>query len=119
MNHPLKETVEQLLAERGGLYTFDDIVALVRAGQMQSFSLNDSWAVTQVCEFPQKKALNIVFMVGDLDDLEILEADLIGFAREHGCDLGFADGRMGFMRKAFPGWNMVSATFVKDFTDGA
>lgn len=116
--HPMRERVEQMLRDSGDLYGFEDILDLIREGKMQSFALNDSWAVTQICEFPRKRVLDIVFVVGDLDDLEVLESDLIGFAREHGIPMGWANGRMGFMRKAFPGWEMVSATFMKEFGDG-
>lgn len=117
--HPMRAEIDKILADHGGLYEFDDIVALVRAGQMQSHVLGESWAVTQICEFPRKKVLDIVFMAGKLEELELLEADLLGFAREHGATLATANGRLGFLVKKFPGWKMVSATFVKDLSDGS
>ncbi len=57
-------------------------------------------------------------MVGNLEALAELEAELIGFARDHNIDYVMANGRKGFIIKSFPGWKMVSATFVKDLRDG-
>lgn len=110
------EVVARMLQKFGGFYLVEDIIDLVRAGKMQSFVLGDSWAVTQICEYPRRRALDIVFMVGNKDELELLETDLIGFAREHDIDYMTANGRKGFIKKAYPGWNLVSATFVKDLT---
>ena len=107
-----------MLTRFGGFYTVDDVVEMVRDGRMQSFTLGDSWAVTQIAEFPRKRVLDIVFMVGDAAELELLEADLIGFAREQGIDYMMANGRMGFLHKKFSGWKAKSITFVKDLNDG-
>lgn len=118
MTHPYKLEVEEMLLKFGDLYSYDDILEAISTGRMQSFALMDSWAVTQVCEFPKRRVLDIVFVVGDLPTLELLESDVIGFAREQGIDLLTANGRKGFIQEAFDGWKMVSATFIKDLRDG-
>lgn len=118
MSHPNRIRVENMLRDFGGFYTFADVMERIHDGRFQSFAHGDSWAVTQVCEFPQKKVLDIVFIVGSLKELEIVYSDILGFVAEQGITYGMANGRRGFIEKAFPGWKFVSATFVKDFNDG-
>jgi hypothetical protein len=57
--------VERALHDGGDLYTFDDIMALIKEGKMQSFTCGDTWIVTQVNEFPRKKVLEIALVVGE------------------------------------------------------
>src|SRR5687768_5343432 len=96
----LRATVEHMLAKFGGVYTFADIIKEIENGRMQSFVLNDSWVVTQVNSYPQRKALEVVFAVGDMPDLETLHSEVIGFGREVGADLMMTIGRNGFRVKA-------------------
>lgn len=118
MKHKLHKLVDDTLEKFGGLYTFDDIVAAVRVGKMQSFANGDSWMVTQVAEFPQKRVLDIVFAVGNTDELSEIESEVIGFARSHGIEFMMANARPGFDKVKSDGWTKVSATFVKDIGDG-
>jgi hypothetical protein len=118
IDHPLKKEIDDALLKQGGLYEFVDIVNCVKNGTMQSFSLNESWAVTQCLVFPRKRALNIVFMVGELSELCTLEAELIGFARELNVDLMMAEGRLGFEKIKRQGWVKVSSSFVKELNHG-
>lgn len=119
MKHRNQLRVENLLRDYGGFYTFDDILEHINAGKMQSFAHGDSWAVTQINEFPRKRVLNVVFVVGTIADLEIVYSDILGFVAENDIKYGMANGRRGWLEKAFPGWKFVSATFVKDFSDGS
>lgn len=115
VEHPFKEKVDKLLLKGGDLYSFEDILEQINLGNMQSFALGESWCVTQICNFPRRRALDIVFMVGNLDELRALEPELIAFAKKHGIDRGIATARLGFIEKSFPGWKLASANFVKDF----
>lgn len=119
VKHPLQLRVEKMLKRYGGFYNFQDILKCIADGAMQSFVLGDSWAVTQVLTFPRKTVLNVVFVVGTLEELELLSADLEFWAKERGIEYGMANGRSGWTRKAFPGWKLTSATFVKDFSNGS
>jgi hypothetical protein len=116
--HPNYHRVVRMLERFGGFYTFEDILECISKGTMQSFAFGNSWAVTQICEFPRRRTLDIVFMVGEEKELQLLESDLIGFAREHGIDYMMANGRVGFEKKKFDGWKHVSSTFIKELGDG-
>lgn len=117
--HPYRARVEETLAEFGGLYTFDDLLDLIDRGEMQSFSTGESWAVTQICDFPRKRAVSIEFAVGDIDELKELEKQIDEFAKRHNIDLVMANGRLGFDHVKTNGWKKVSSTYVKDLSYGS
>lgn len=113
-SHPFYAMTVEMLKKFGDLYTFDDVVERIKDGRMQSFARGETWAVTQVNEYPRRKVLDLVFVVGDLDVLESMEQDILDFARQHECSLIMANGRMGWLRKKFEGWKAVSCMFVKE-----
>lgn len=115
----LRKRIDDILVEAGGLYLFEDILEAVERGDMQSFAYNDSWVVTQICPFPQKRVLDVVFAAGDEDELELLHSDVIGFARDHGCSMLMTNARLGWKVHAKAnGWQLVGGFFIKDLTDG-
>lgn len=117
---PLVESVDRILEMSGGFYTFEDIVATVRAGKMQSFTCNDSWAVVQTIDYPRKRVVDIVFVVGRLADMDVLESEVIGWAREQGAVMLTTGARNGWQdRAAIRGWRTVSQIFMKDLSDGS
>lgn len=117
--HPLHERTEKMLADYGDFYTFQDILDGIAVGRFQSFAYGETWAVTQICEFPRKTVLEIMFVVGHEEDFEMLHTDIIGWARERNIMFVMANARLGFDRKKLPGWKMVSALYVKDLSDGS
>lgn len=112
------ERAAAALKKAGGFYTLADLARAVTAGEMQGFVKGETWVVTRVCQFPQKRALEIVLAVGNLDELKALEPDIEAFGKEHGCVALFADARAGFDKRRTDGWKMISASYVKDLTDG-
>lgn len=109
-----------LLEQYGGLYSIEDIVAAIKTGDMQSFSVNDSWIVTRVMDFPQARVLEIVLALGDLEDLEYMYYDVMDFAKVNGAQKVLAHGRMGWQKKAADrGWKTIRrSTYIKDVSDG-
>jgi hypothetical protein len=99
----------------GGLYTVQDILANIRKGEFQSFVEGDTWAVTQVSDFPQKRVLDIVAVVGNLDEARILYHQVLAFAEDHGVKLVRADGREGWGPDAeLHGWRKAGIVYYKD-----
>lgn len=120
VEHPWKLHVDHILEMHGGFYTFDDIVAAVQRGDMQSFNCNESWAVVQVIDFPRKRVVDVVFVVGKMEDMELLESEVIGWAREIGAVMLMTGARNGWRDRAqVRGWKTVSSIFMKDLTDGS
>ena len=109
--HPFQDKLDRALKVMGGLYTAADILAKVEAGTMQMFCLNDSIAVTQINVFPQKRVLHIITAIGNIDDLRVLHARLMVFAKEMDVDLIQAHGRRGWVKDAAKnGWRNVAIT---------
>lgn len=119
MNHPYRQKIDETLEAFGGFYVFDDLIDLIHRGEMQSFSVGDSWAVTQICDFPRKRAVSIEFAIGELDELKELERQIDEFAKKHGISYIIANGRLGFDFVKSHGWKKVSASYVKDLSNGS
>lgn len=110
----MRERFEKLLEDGGGYYAVDDILDLINAGAMQSFSDGHSWAITQVNEFPRKKVVDIVFVVGELESLtEILENKVEKFARSINADAITASGRPGWDKVKSEGWKRLSVNYSR------
>lgn len=116
--HPYAEAAERALKKQGGFFILADIMEGVKTGEFQSHANGDSWAITRIARYPRKTALEIVFMIGEAEELKALEEEVVKFARDHGATIGYAIGRKGYTDKAFPGWKMVAALFIKDLTHG-
>lgn len=81
---------------------------------MQSFAEDDTWIITQIQEYPRRRVLDILYLVGDLDGALNVYNRIIAFARERGCTLIRAQGRAGWTKFADEdGW-MISHAFCKE-----
>lgn len=116
--NPYYAAAERALKRQGGFYSVADIVEGTKTGQFQSFSNGESWAVTRIAMFPQRTALEVVFMLGKYEELIELEKQVIQFAAVQNIDVMFAYGRPGYLIKPFEGWKTVSALFMKELNHG-
>lgn len=105
MKHSHELMFEALLAREGGLYTVADIMENIRDGRMQSFASGDTWVITQICQYPRRKVMNIAYVVGDINALYELERTIIEFAKENGVDMLQATARLGWKKRMSVGWN--------------
>ena len=112
--HPYEVGIRRALELEGGLYTFEDVLHNIRHGDMQSFTEGESLLVTRISQFPRKKALELVLMVGRADELLVLEPQLIDFALNHGCDVMLGYGRLGWENFMTDGWRKVYSFYIKD-----
>jgi hypothetical protein len=103
----------RVLDRMGGLYSVQDILTAIARGKMQSFAENNSWAITQIAVYPKAKVLEIVAVVGDLDDLRILHDKVLKFAENMGIGVITAYGRKGWFPDAEKrGWTVKARSFV-------
>lgn len=108
-----QEKLARVLAGMGGLYTVDDLLTAIGEGRMQSFAVNNSWAVTEVSAYPRARKLNILAVVGDRPDLEALHNRVLAYAADNGVSLVSAYGRKGWMPDAAAhGWRLKAKTFL-------
>lgn len=107
--------IDEQLEKAGGLYHWSDIAAALEAGELQSFTVNDSFVVTRICEFPRKRVLDIVMFVGNIEDRDELDEAVASFGRKHGCSMMITDGRDGWTKyNDAMGWIKTSTRFRKD-----
>ena len=111
--HPYHARLKSVLARMGGLYTFNDIMSLVAQNQMQSWAEGDSWALTRIGIYPRGKAVEVMAVVGTLEESRILHDRIIEFANEVGAKVIQAYGRMGWKDDAESrGWEIVAENYV-------
>jgi hypothetical protein len=110
---PYHKKLARVLDRMGALYTTQDILNAIAEGKMQSFVEGDSWAITQIGLYPRAKVLEIVAVVGDLEDLRVLHDRLFAFAAEMGVSVIQAHGRKGWLMDAEKrGWKVKARSFV-------
>jgi hypothetical protein len=103
----------RVLDRMGGLYTLNDILTAISEGRMQSFAENNSWAITQVNQFPRARTLQIVAMVGDLADGEALHGKVLSYAEDVNAGLVSTYGRMGWIPQALAhGWRLKAKNYL-------
>jgi hypothetical protein len=97
----------------GGLYTPQDILTAIAIGKMQSFIEGDSWMITQVAEFPRAKVVEVIALVGDLDECLAMHPRLLAFAEEIGASVIQAYGRKGWLAEGVKrGWKVKARSFL-------
>ena len=78
----------------GGLYTVNDILALNRAATRCSRSSRASrWALTRIALYPRAKVVEVLAVVGRLDEARVLHDRILIFAAEVGAGVIQAYGR--------------------------
>ena len=103
----------RVLDAMGGIYLVDDILTAIGEGRMQSHVVNNSWAVTELCQFPRARKLNILAVVGDLPDIEALNDKVLRYAADVNAGLVSAYGRRGWIPKAAElGWRLKAKSYL-------
>jgi hypothetical protein len=108
-----EQKLARILDRMGALYALNDILDRIADARMQSFVVNNSWAITQVQDFPRARQLHVIALIGDLADGDALHAKVLDYAREVNARLVSAHGRMGWMPKAHEhGWRLKAKTYL-------
>jgi len=110
----MRAKVKKALACANNTYDFDDIMNCLRQGTMQGHVVGDTWALTQVHDWPQRRSVNIMFVIGDMKDLPELEQKVTQWAKDNGADLITAMGRDGWQSMMHDGWKAVGTLYSKD-----
>ena len=112
---PYHRKLARVLDRMGSVYLVQDILAAIAENRMQSFCVGNSWAVTQVVDFPRARQLQLVAYVGDLKDVDALHQKIIDFADQANCGLLSTYGRPGWLREgsyARLGWKLKAKNFL-------
>ena len=109
--------LERVLDRMGGLYALNDILERIAAGKMQSFVEGNSWAICELNDFPRRRVLDILAVVGDLKDCRILHDQVLRYADRVNASLVRASGRRGWIKDAESrGWrrHTTNMVYVRD-----
>ena len=112
----MERKMERALAASDNLFSMDDIDEHLREGKMQGHVEGDTWALTQVQDWPQRRAVNIMYVVGSIRDSVALEAKIEEWAKGVGANLITAVGRDGWWEFKTPGWKRVGTLYSKEIT---
>lgn len=111
--HPYHKRLARALERMGGVYTVSDILSAVASGRMQGFTEGESWAVTQVVDFPRARMLEILVAVGALSECRKLHDRIIEYARNNDISLIQAYGRRGWIGDAERhGWKVRTTSYL-------
>ena len=113
-NAEIMKKMERALKISGNLYRMEDILMEMEKGNLQGHVEGDTWAVTQVHIYPNRKAVNVLFAVGSLENSLKLEPKVEAWAKEQGATLLTATGRGGWWQHRTPGWRVVGTMYAKD-----
>jgi hypothetical protein len=110
-----RDLIESALAYSGGTHDYGDVVDAVIAGRMQIWPAPRGVAITEIIEYPRKKALHVFLAAGEMDQLiaMVASAEAWGFAQ--GCKYVTMAGRKGWSRVlAKHGWSETMAVMQKE-----
>lgn len=94
----LTERVNAALAYSGGTHLFEDVAAGLHEGTMQLWVRGDSYVVSELIDYPQRRVFNVFLAGGHTEDIIAMYEPLAVWAREWGCDVAHATGRPGWTR---------------------
>lgn len=108
------------IEDAGGLWTIPDLVALAAQGRIQVWGNGTSAvACTEVRDFPRRRALHLFLVAGHLADVLAMEPRIVAFAREQGCTVMWAEGRLAWRRIGGPiGWHPRAVGYIKYLETG-
>lgn len=107
--------IEAALEYAGGTHTFADIERGLAADEFQLWCGPHSAIITEIHEYPQKRAINFFLAGGKADEMEKMEPLILEWARSKGCTLATFTGRRGWERISFirNGWDSSLVVFEK------
>jgi len=108
--------MERALEEGGNIFTMDDIEIGLAEGKMQSHVFGDTWIITQVLYLPRRKSVDILFVVGNLEESVGAEQVVENWARNIGADMMTAIGRAGWWKIRTPGWKVMGTLYSKEIS---
>lgn len=90
--------IENALEYNANTLTLQDIVDQIATGEMHLWAGTDSAIITQIVQFPRRKALHVPFGGGNLAEIEEMHPYIIDFAKKAECNMITIAGRKGWER---------------------
>lgn len=90
--------IDQALEYAGGTHLFEDVLDQILIGEMLFWPGKKSCLVTEIVQYPRKRALHVFLAAGDLTEIKSMEPDLRTFAKQLKCDGLSLAGRRGWVK---------------------
>jgi hypothetical protein len=104
-----EQKLARVLDAMGGVYLVNDLLDRIGDGRMQSHVVGNTWAITEVQDFPRARKLHVVALVGDMADGEAMHAKVLDYASTVNAGLVSAYGRRGWLGLARAhGWRLIA-----------
>jgi hypothetical protein len=111
--HPYNKKLARVLDRMGGLYTINDILSEIAQNKMQSFVEGESVAITRIALYPRCKVVEVLAVIGKVDEARVLHDRVLIFAAEVGAGVIQAYGRKGWLHDAQRrGWKVIAENYV-------
>ena len=96
-----------------GSYAIEDVEHEIREGRAKLWPLERSAVVTQVCEYPQHRAVRVWLAGGELDEIRRYLPALDNYARSVGCSRVEVVARKGWA-KVLTGFDANRIVYTKE-----
>jgi hypothetical protein len=110
----MAKKMDRVLKLGQNLYNLDDIDDALATGFMQAHTVGNTLAITTVNDWPRRKSVDIVYLVGDLDEALILDKQISEWAKNLGADLVTFTGRDGWWKFNHTGWKKIGTKYAKE-----
>jgi len=112
---PYRELLESALHHSGGTHTYEDVLDAIVLGDMLFWPAEKSCMITEIVQYPRKRALHVFLAAGDLNEIKGMESSLISFAKSIKCSALSMSGRKGWTKALKEmNWNEAHRTLVKE-----
>lgn len=109
--------IEDALEYSHGTHDIYDIFESVASGQVQFWPGERCALITQVSEYPKKKMIHVFLAGGDITEIELIEADIVKWAKTQGCEALSLTGRPGWTKSFLNniGYRNTQVQMIKEF----
>lgn len=108
--------LQKALDLAGGTHTIEDVRQAIDAGLVRFWPGINSAIITEVIQYPQKRALNFWLAGGNIAELEAMYPEVEAWGRTHGCTVASTSGRPGWERSFLKreGWLPRTVVMTKE-----
>jgi hypothetical protein len=112
----MRRKIERWIRENDFCYTFDDVMQMIGDGRYQTHLFGQTWVLTSIHEFPQRKSVHIDLVIGHLVDAIQAEPEICDWARSIGANMITGSGRPGWdpLRDRVKGWRFKGYHYSKE-----
>lgn len=113
---PYRGHIEAALSYADESHRYEDVAAMIAAGEAQFWPGPASVVVTEVIDFPRRRVLNVFLAGGSLLELDAMLPLILDWGRTQGCTAATFTGRRGWARTFLTkqGWQQTLVMFAKD-----